>query len=139
MCISNYIYDLQKQLKGELRKETKVMGADRHSLDIPFCIKYFEEDKRKYPVVIPNVASITAEWPKKSISGRRVAAGYFQLANVKCIMKKGEGKYTDREGDLWRGTKSDRAFRCRMGGRRPIRVKNQYHLNHDRGGPEIQR
>ena len=54
-------------------------------------------------------------------------------------MTKGEGKYTGKEGDYWRATKSDRAFRCRMGGRLPIQVKPQFHLNHDRGGPEIQR
>jgi len=131
--------DLQKQLKTNLRHQTKVMGADRHSLDIPFCIKYFEEDQRQYPCVIEDVIKVPAEWPKRSISGRRIAAGYFQLANVKSIMEKGEGKYTGREGDHWRATRSDRAFRCRMGGRVPIEVKPQFHLNHDRGGPELQR
>jgi glycosyltransferase involved in cell wall biosynthesis len=136
---SDFFEDLQRQLKTNLKDEKRVMGADRHSLDIPFCIKYFEEDQRIYPCVIEDVDKITNEWPKRSISGRRIAAGYFQLASVKSIMTKGEGKYTGKEGDYWRATKSDRAFRCRMGGRLPINVKPQFHLNHDRGGPEIQR
>jgi len=131
--------DLQKQLKTSLRYEEKVMGADRHSLNIPFCIKYFEEDKRKYPCVIKNVADIPAKWPKQWISGKNIAAGYFQLASVKAIREKAGGKYVRRARDYWRGTRGDRMFRCRMGGRVGIDVKPQYHLNHDRGGPEIQR
>jgi len=131
--------DLQKQLKTNLRYEDKVMGADRHSLNIPFCVKYFEEDDRKYPCEIKNVAKIPAQWPKKWISGKRIAAGYFQLASLEAIREKAGGKYVKRARDHWRGTRGDRMFRCRMGGRVGIDVKPQYHLNHDRGGPEIQR
>lgn len=139
--------DLKKQLEGELKDETRVMGADRHSLDIPFCIKYFEEDEREYPSVVENVVEIPKDWPKKWISGRKTAAGYFQLANVQAMIEKGrvledgtkEGVYSGRQRDRWRLTRSDRQFRVHMGGRRPIIVLPQYHLNHDRGGPEIQR
>jgi glycosyltransferase involved in cell wall biosynthesis len=131
--------DLQKQLKTNLRHVELVMGADRHSLNIPFCIKYFEEDKRKYPCIIKDVAKIPEKWPKMWISGRRVAAGYFQLASVEAIKEKAGGKYVRRARDHWRGTRGDRMFRCRMGGRKGINVKPMYHLNHDRGGPEIQR
>ncbi len=134
-----FFEDLQNQLKTNLRHEEKVMGADRHSLDIPFCIKYFEKDKRKYPCVIKNVANIPAKWPKMWISGKNIAAGYFQLASVEVIREKAQGKYVVRPRDFWRGTRGDRMFRCRMGGRIGIDVKQQYHLNHDRGGPEIQR
>ena len=35
--------------------------------------------------------------------------------------------------------KGDRALRVRLGGRIGIVTRPQYHLNHDRGGPEIQR
>jgi hypothetical protein len=133
-----FFEDLQRQLKTNLKDETKVMGADRISLDIPFCIKYFEEDKLQYPCIIPEIANITKKWPVKWIRGKGVAAGNFQLASLKAIREKG-GKYSRRIHDLWRHTKSDREFRCHMGGRVGIKVKPQYHLNHDRGGPEIQR
>jgi len=131
--------DLKKKLESDdYRNETKVLGADRHSLDIPFCIKYFEEDERTYPCIIENVAQIPKDWPKKWISGKRTCAGYFQLARVDAIKEKG-GIYSGRKRDVWRRTKSDRQFRVHMGGRRPIEVLPQFHLNHDRGGPDIQR
>lgn len=133
-----FFEDLQKQLKGKLAQEKRVMGADRVSLNIPFCIKYFEEDTQKYPAEIPNVFQIVAKWPVKWVTGKKIAAGNFQLANLESIKRRGN-KYSHRKNDYWRGTRSDRQFRCRMGGRRPINVKPQYHLNHDRGGPEIQR
>ena len=117
----------------------KVNALDRVSLDIPFCIKYFEDDQTIYPCIIEDIAKITEEWPIKWVTGRKTCAGNFQLANVQAIMHIAKGKYTGREGDVWRHTKSDRAFRCRMGGRKPMKVLHQYHLNHDRGGPEIQR
>jgi hypothetical protein len=135
----DFFADLKVKLESDKYKdEHKVMGADRHSLDIPFCIKYFEEDTREYPCVIEDVAKIPEDWPKKWISGKRIAAGYFQLANVAEIKARG-GKYSGRQRDRWRRTGSDRQFRCHMGGRRGIDVLPMYHLNHDRGGPEIQR
>ncbi|TRZ80399.1 glycosyltransferase family 2 protein [bacterium] len=135
----HFFEDIQKQLKTTYSQEAKVLGADRISLDIPFCIKYFEEDTTKYPCVIPNVSKIAEEWPVKWVTGRGTCAGNFQLANTQAIMYIADGKYTGREGDVWRHTKSDRAFRCRMGGRKPMKTLPQHHLNHDRGGPEIQR
>jgi len=131
--------DLKKKLESdEFKGETKVLGADRHSLDIPFCIKFFEEDERTYPCEIEDVTSAPSQWPKKWISGRKTCAGYFQLARVQAIKDAG-GVYSGSKRDFWRRTKSDRQFRVHMGGRRPIEVLPQYHLNHDRGGPDIQR
>jgi len=131
--------DLKKKLEDDKYKNVEiVMGADRHSLDIPFCIKYFEEDNREYPCIIDNISKITEEWPKMKSGGGGIAAGYFQLASVKVIRQKNI-IYSGTKGDFWRRTKSDREFRCRMGGRMAIPVLGIYHLNHDRGGPDIQR
>lgn len=140
---SDMVYDphffehIQNQVKGKYANEKRCLGADRISLDIPFSTKYFEEDDRKYPCVIENVAELASQWPVKWVTGRRTAPGNFQLANVQAIREKG-GVYSNREGDVWRRTKSDRQFRCIMG-RCGMDVLPQYHLNHDRGGPEIQR
>jgi len=133
-----FFEDIHNQIRGKFAFETRCIGADRISLDIPFCIKYFEEDNRQYPCVVENVADIPAKWPIKRVTGKNTAPGNFQLANVAAINMRG-GFYSKREGDIWRGTKSDRAFRCHMGGRCPMEVKSFYHLNHDRGGPDIQR
>jgi len=133
-----FFEDIQKQVKGKFATETRCIGADRVSLNIPFCIKFFEDDKKEYPSVISEVVDICKKWPVKSVMGKNVAAGYFQLASVEAINNKGR-KYTGKQNDHWRGTRSDRQFRTRMGGRVPIDTKKQYHLNHDRGGPEIQR
>ena len=141
---SDMVYDpfffdeVQKQLKGKYRNIKKVIGADRISLDIPFCKKYFEDDTQKYPYVIPDVAKIPSEWPVMWVTGSRTCPGNFQLANVDSIIERG-GVYTGRSRDVWRKTRSDRGFRVQMGGRCSMPIKNQYHLNHDRGGPEIQR
>ena len=134
-----FFEDIKRQLESDAFKdETKVIGADRHSLDIPFSIEYFEKDKRTYPCVINDAVEITANWPKKWIRGKGTAAGYFQLASVKSINDHG-GIYSGRKRDVWRRTKSDRQFRVHLGGRVPMDVLPMYHLNHDRGGPEIQR
>jgi len=130
--------DLHKQIKDKLWNIKLVMGADRYSLNDQFCISYFEKDTNVYPCEIPDVASITDKWPVKWIQGRHVAPGFFQLARTSIIKAKGN-TYVSRSRDLWRGTYSDRIFRKRLGGRTPIIVKRMYHLNHDRGGPEIQR
>jgi hypothetical protein len=135
----DFFEDIKRQLAtDQFKNETKVIGADRHSLDDKFCIKYFEEDKTQYPCIIENVADIAAKWPKKWIRGKGTAAGYFQLARVQAIKDKG-GVYTHARRDHWRHTKSDRGFRCQMGGRVPMDTKPQYHLNHDRQGPDLQR
>ena len=132
-------FDLQQQLKTNLRTETRVMGGDRHSMDVDYCVRFFETDKTKYPCVIPDVAETVAQWPIKWITGKNTAPGNFQLANVKAIQIIAGGKYSGRTGDVWRRTKSDRSFRCTMNGRYGICIKKQYHLNHDRLGPELQR
>jgi hypothetical protein len=131
--------DLQKRLKTILKDVQLVMGADRHSLDDQFCIKYFEEDIRKYPCIVEDVAKITSGFKIKWKCGSGIAPGNFQLISGKVLKEKCKGKITDRPGDHWRRTKGDRALRVRVGGRVGIVTKEQYHLNHDRGGPEIQR
>jgi hypothetical protein len=131
--------DLQKRLKTIYKDIQLVMGADRHSLDDKFCIQYFESDTRQYPCIVENVAKVASEFKVKWVTGRGTAPGNFQLVSGKVMKEKCGGKVTDRPGDLWRHTKGDRALRIRCGGRVAILTKEQYHLNHDRGGPEIQR
>lgn len=133
-----FFEDLKVSLESDTYKDEKnVLGADRHSLDIPFCVKYFEEDKNIYPCVIEDVSATTEKWPIYYISGAKVAAGYFQLANVNVIKSKG-GIYCKRNADHWRVCKSDKRFRALMGGVTPIKTKPQYHLNHSRGDQQIQ-
>jgi len=140
MVYSEFFFDdLQKRLKTIYKDVQLVMGADRHSLNDQFCIKYFEEDKRIYPCVIEGAAKEASGFKLKWITGKGVAAGNFQLVSVKVIKEKGKGKITDRPGDFWRHTKGDRALRVRLGGRIGIVTMPQYHLNHDRMGPELQR
>ena len=135
----HFFEDIKKQLESDtFKNETKVIGADRHSLDIPFSIEYFEKDTRAYPCYIENAAEEASKWPVKWIKGSEIAAGYFQLASVKSIKDHG-GIYSGRQRDFWRRTKSDRQFRVHLGGRVPMKVRKQFHLNHDRGGPDIQR
>jgi glycosyltransferase involved in cell wall biosynthesis len=135
---NDFFEDLASQLRSNLKDIDKCMGADRHSLNDKFCIKYFEEDQRVYPCEVENVAEVAKTWPIKWTNGRMIAPGFFQLAKTKAIMDKG-GIYAGRQKDKWRSTRSDRGFRCQMGGRIGLRVKSMWHLNHDRGGPEIQR
>ena len=131
-------------LKNKVSQEpvlscTQVMGADRHSLNIPFCVNYFNEDKREYPCIIDNVAELVSTWPDWRFGGKHIAAGYFQLANVQAIKNKGS-VYSNRCGGddiLNRHCKSDRQFRIHMGGRVPIDLLAQYHLNHSRQ-PNVQ-
>ena len=134
-----FFEDVRRQLESDkFKNETRVIGADRYSLQIPFCVKFFEEDKREYPCVIKNVADIPKDWPVQWKHGSGTCAGYFQLANTAAIKNKG-GVYSGRKSDVWRATRSDRQFRVHMGGRVPMDVLKLFHLNHDRGGPEIQR
>ena len=139
MVYDNHFFeDIQMQLNGKYKDVTKVIGADRISLNIPFCIKYFEDDEREYPCVVSDVAEIASQWPVKWVTGKTKCPGNFQLASVDAIIKNG-GVYTKRSRDVWRSTRSDRGFRAQMKGHCSMNVKPQYHLNHDRGGPELQR
>ncbi len=135
-----FFANIKQQLESDnFKNEDKVIGADRHSLNDQFCIEYFEkEDKLQYPCIVENVAEIANKWPVKRIRGKHDCAGYFQLVRVSAIREKNQ-VYSGRDRDLWRSTKSDREFRLRMGGRVPMDVLPIYHLNHDRGGPDIQR
>ena len=140
MVYAEYFFDdLQKRLKTIYKDVQLVMGADRHSLDDQFCIKYFEEDKTIYPCVIEGVAKKCSDFKLKWITGSGTAAGNFQLISGKVLKEKCGGKVTDRPGDFWRRTKGDRALRIRAGGRQAIKTLNQWHLNHDRGNEFIQR
>jgi len=133
----DFFADLKLQLSTNLKDEKRCMGADRISLDIPFCLEYFKNDTRIYPCVIENVADVVSKWPVKWIRGKGTAPGNFQLASIQAINEKG-GKYSWKQKDLWRRTKADRMFRVIMG-RIGINVKKQYHLNHDRDGQSTQR
>lgn len=137
---SEYMFDdLQKKLKTIYKDVKVVMGANRHSLNDDFCIKYFENDQRKYPCIIENVGKIVLDFPVKRLCGKDIAPGNFQLVSVPVLKEKGKGKITDNPKDFWRNTRGDRALRVRLGGRVGIETKEMYHLNHDRGGPGIQR
>lgn len=139
MVYDPYFFDdLHKQVEGPLKDIPYVMGADRHSLDIDFCVKYFNEDKREYPCLVENVAELVSHWPVMHIHGRNIAAGNFQLASLNRVIETGR-KYTNSAHDRWRKTKADRHFRLILGGRTGIKTKPMYHLNHDRGGPDVQR
>lgn len=141
MVYSEYFFDdLQKRLKTIYKDVQLVMGADRHSLDDQFCIKYFEEQSDTiYPRVIEDAARIASEFKLKWVTGKGTCPGNFQLISGKVLKEKCGGKITDRPKDLWRNTRGDRALRCRVGGRVAIVTMPQYHLNHDRKGPEFQR
>lgn len=134
----NFFSELKKKLESdEYKNEKRVIGADRHSLGIDFCIDYFDKDTRKYPCVVENVNEIVSTWPVWKIRGKGRAPGNFQLASVQAIKEKG-GIYSPVVRDLWRATKSDRVFRIHMGGNVGMDLPPQYHLNHRRGGPEVQ-
>lgn len=130
---------LKNKLESDIYKnEKKVIGASRHSLDIKYCTDYFNNDTRNYPCVIPDVALEVSKWPVWYIRGKRIAPGYFQLASSQAIKEKG-GIYSKINIDCWRNCRTDRVFRSHMGGKVGIDLPPQYHLNHDRFGPEIQR
>jgi len=134
-----FFEDLKKKLQTDkFKNEDKVIGADRHSMQIDFCVNYFDADARVYPCVIPDVAEIVSKWPLWYIKGKKKAPGYFQLASVKAIRDKG-GIYSEVNVDRWRLCKTDRVFRSHMGGNVPIDLLPQYHLNHDRREEQIQR
>jgi len=134
----DFFEDIKRQCEGDFKDETRVIGADRHSLDIPFCIEHFEKEKKEYPCEVEEVAKEVSKWPLQWVHGRNIAAGNFQLARVAAVIDKGR-VYSGRQRDFWRRTRSDRQFRVHMGGRVPMITKIQYHLNHDRGAPDIQR
>lgn len=136
---SNFFEELKNKLESDQYKDEKlVIGADRHSLDIKHCVDFFDNDTREYPCVIDNVAEEVSKWPVWYVKGKRIAPGYFQLANVQAIKDKG-GVYSLVNVDKWRLCKTDRVFRHHMGGNVGIDLPPQYHLNHDRLGPEKQR
>ena len=129
---THFFEDLKKKIEVEpYKSEDKVIGADRHSMQIDFCVDYFKNDTRTYPCVVPNVADIVSKWPLWYIKGKGKAPGYFQLASVKAIKDKG-GIYSEINIDKWRLCRTDRVFRDHMGGHVPIDLLPQYHLNHCR-------
>jgi hypothetical protein len=135
---TDFFGDLGKQLETNLANEPKCMGADRVSLDIPFCVEYFNKDESKYPMAIENVADIVDKWKIYYVRGRHKAAGYFQLANVK-LLKDRNVSYGMAKKDGLRRYGADRYFRVNMGGICPIETKKQYHLNHSRNNDVTQR
>lgn len=117
---------------------TRCLAADRVSLDIEFCVKFFREHPVLTPEVIPDVASKVAAWPIYRVSGKMRGAGYFQLARVAAVREKG-GLYCPEPTDHWCKTWSDGRFRRILGGIVPLNTLPQYHLNHSRIGPDEQR
>lgn len=135
----NFFSEMKTKLECEqFCNETKCIGADRTSLGIPFCKKYFDEDKSEYPFVVENVSAIVSKWPVYRTGGKHTAAGYFQMGNVASIRER-KLTYPIKGRDGARTYKADRAFRCIMGGRIGMDLPNQYHLNHDRCVGEFQR
>jgi glycosyltransferase involved in cell wall biosynthesis len=126
-----------EEFKKILQKEPyqscqKVIGMDRHSLNIDFCMDYFNNDTREYPCVVENVADILSKWPVWYIGGKRVAPGFFQMASVKVIKEKGSiycGGYMGTDSYNWKG---DRLFRRHLGGVLPLDSYPLYHINHER-------
>ena len=134
-----FFAELKKNLeKDEWKNEKKVIGADRHSMEIDFCRDFFYNDTTEYPCVVPDVAETVSKWPLWYVKGKKIAPGYFQLASLEAINEKG-GIYSDKNIDKWRLCKTDRVFRSHMGGNIGMDLPPQYHLNHDREGPEKQR
>jgi len=128
----NFFEELKKKLETDKYKNEKlVIGADRHSLEIQYCVDYFNNDTRIYPCIIHNVADEVSKWPVWYVKGKRIAPGYFQLASLQAIKEKG-GVYSNINVDRWRLCTTDRVFRSHMGGRVSIDLPPQYHLNHDR-------
>jgi hypothetical protein len=139
-----FFSDLNDQLgRRSLRRETKCIVAGRISLAKDYSKNYFnKEDRHVYPCIIENVADFVSKWPIYCIT-RPTGAGYFQLANIENIRKNCDGLYVNPkrcmdipEFDSYHKTNSDRQFRLRLGGRRAIGTKPQYHLNHERDNEE---
>jgi len=130
---SNYFFqELSKQVETEkFKDEPKCIGADRISLQIPFCIDFFNSDTNEYPKVIEDIENIVKTWPVYRVGGKDIAAGYFQLANV-CLIRERNIEYPIKKYDGLRTYKADRAFRCVLGGRIGMELPAQYHLNHSR-------
>ena len=133
----NFFSDLKSQLEGGLKDVTQLVTANRISLGIDFCSKYFKNNPVKKPYLVENISDILSDWPVYRVSGKG-GPGNLQLANVKHC-RENDIKYTHHCRDLWRGTRSDRHFRLNMGGIHPIETEPMYHLNHDRAGPDEQR
>lgn len=127
-----FFQELTNQVESEqFKNEEKCIGADRISLNIPFCIDFFSSDTNEYPIVIENVEDKVKSWPVYRVGGKTIAAGYFQLANVRLIRERNL-EYPVKRYDGLRTYKADRAFRCVLGGRVGMDLPPQYHLNHSR-------
>lgn len=135
----DFFAELSKRLDSDYKDITKVITADRVSLDINFCIDYLNNNPMDYPCEVQDVANFVSDWPVKWVHGKNIGPGYFQLANIKHIKENGI-KYCNRSRDNLRRYRSDRAFRVNMGGIKPItKLPPQYHLNHDRKNTDMQR
>jgi len=136
---SRFFEALAKEVETDgFKNEEKCIGADRVSLDIPFSVDFFNNDINEYPLLIENVGDVVSKWPVFRTGGKNVAAGYFQLANVK-LLRDRELEYPLKGRDGFRTYKADRAFRCITGGRVGMDLPPQYHLNHDRVNDNLQR
>jgi len=134
----DFFDDLGRQLTSDLSAETRCISSSRISLDKDHCKRFFNElDEHTYPSVIENPSALVSTWPVFQIS-RSCGAGYFQLANTRCVREKTGGLYVDETScNDWswqkmQKAKSDGQFRRRLGGVKRIKTKAQYHLNHER-------
>jgi len=129
-----FFEEVAKQLKTTFKKEERVIGADRHSLSIEHCVKFFDKCPIKYPCLIQNPAKILSKWPLSNIAHGRRAAGYFQLVNTDILRQKTSyySKCTYKDNIILAHYPSDIAFRQSIGGRTRMVTPPQYHINHNR-------
>lgn len=129
-----FFQDLCSKLENDFKNETRVIGADRYSLDIPFCTNYFNKNPLLQPTNILQVYDLVSKWPLYYIANGRRAAGYFQLVNTKILKSKTKvySHRSHRDNIFSAKYSSDIHFRHIMGGRTRIPTLPQYHLNHSR-------
>ena len=135
---TNFFETIARQLNTSFKYETRVIGADRHSLEIDYCVEFLQKTDVGYPCVIENVYDIVSQWPLSYIAHGRRAAGYFQLVNTTVLKAKTSfySKDTIQDNIVYANYPSDKIFRQYMGGRVRMNTPKQYHLNHYRNHQE---
>jgi hypothetical protein len=125
-----FFFDISKKLKIPIyANSNKVLGADRHSLDIEFCEQYIKSQKYNMePIFLSHPCKILKEFPlRDKPGGGGRAPGYFQLVNGE--VARSLGKYCTKHNGFF----ADKAIRRMLGGVIKIEdTRPQYHLNHYR-------
>lgn len=125
----DFFKDLEEKLiSDDYRNETKVLGADRVSLDIDTCENYIRSMNYGFePIFVPHPVVVLKTFPVKGIGGGTKAPGFFQL--IRGDVAKSVGKYCTKNNGFF----ADKSIRYLCGGVREIKnIKPQYHLNHYR-------